>query len=59
MNLGKSRTVITNSIYNNVGYFWQLIISLLLIPFIIHKLGTEIFGIWILLRSFDNISQSS
>lgn len=50
MNLGKSRKVIVNSIFNNIGYFWQLIISLLLTPFIIHKLGIELFGIWILLE---------
>ncbi len=50
MNLGKSRKVIVNSIFNNIGYFWQLIISLLLTPFIIHKLGIELFGIWVLLE---------
>jgi len=50
MKLGKSRKVIANSIYNNVGYFSQLIVSLLLIPFIINKLGTQLFGIWILLE---------
>ncbi len=50
MALGKSQRVIKNSLYNNVGYFSQLFISLLLIPFIIHKLGVEIFGIWVLLE---------
>ncbi|MCJ7580980.1 MAG: oligosaccharide flippase family protein [Candidatus Aminicenantes bacterium] len=50
MNLGKSRKVIANSIYNNIGYFWALIVSILLTAFIIHKLGIELFGIWILLE---------
>lgn len=50
MALGKSRKVIKNTIYNNIGYFWQLLVSLLLMPFIIHKLGVEQFGIWILLE---------
>lgn len=50
MVLGKSRKVIKNTLFNNIGYSSQLLISLLLIPFIIHKLGVEIFGIWILLE---------
>jgi O-antigen/teichoic acid export membrane protein len=50
MALGKSRTVIKNTVYNNIGYVLQLLISLLLIPFIIHKIGMELFGIWILLE---------
>lgn len=50
MVLGKSRKVIKNTIYNNLGYSWQLLVSLLLIPFIIHKLGVEQFGIWVLLE---------
>lgn len=50
MVLGKSRKVIKNTLFNNIGYSSQLLISLLLIPFIIHKLGVEIFGIWVLLE---------
>jgi len=50
MNLGKSRKVIANSIYNNISYFWHLLVSILLTAFIIHKLGIELFGIWILLE---------
>ena len=47
---GKSHKVIKNTIFNNIGYFWQLLVSLLLTPFIIHKLGIEQYGIWILLE---------
>ena len=50
MALGKSRTVIRNTLFNNIGYFWQLLVSLLLIPFIIHRIGMEQFGIWVLLE---------
>lgn len=50
MALGKSRTVIKNTVYNNIGYVLQLLISLLLIPFIIHKIGVKLFGIWVLLE---------
>ncbi len=50
MALGKSRTVIKNTVYNNIGYGVQLLISLLLIPFIIHRIGMEQFGIWVLLE---------
>ena len=50
MALGKSQTVVRNTLFNTIGYFWQLLISLLLIPFIIHKIGMEQFGIWILLE---------
>jgi O-antigen/teichoic acid export membrane protein len=54
MSLGRSRTIIKNTIYNNIGYTWQLLVSLLLTPFIIHKLGVEQFGIWILLEVIVN-----
>jgi O-antigen/teichoic acid export membrane protein len=50
MALGKSRTVIKNTVFNNIGYVWQLLVSLLLIPFIIHRIGMEQFGIWVLLE---------
>ncbi len=50
MALGRSRKVIKNTIFNNIGYFWQLLISLLLTPYIIHKLGVEQYGIWVLLE---------
>jgi O-antigen/teichoic acid export membrane protein len=50
MALGKSRTVIKNTVYNNTGYVLQLLISLILIPFIIHKIGIEFFGVWVLLE---------
>ncbi|UCE20951.1 MAG: hypothetical protein JSV46_01580, partial [Candidatus Aminicenantes bacterium] len=50
MALGKSRIVIKNTVFNNIGYFWQLLVSLLLIPFIIHRIGMEQFGIWVLLE---------
>lgn len=50
MALGKSRTVIKNTLFNNIGYVWQLLVSLLLVPFIIHKIGIELFGIWVLLE---------
>jgi len=50
MALGKSRKLIKNTLYNNFGYFWHLLVSLLLTPFIIYKLGVEQFGIWVLLE---------
>lgn len=50
MALGKSRTVVRNTLFNNAGYVWQLLISLLLTPFIIHRIGMEQFGIWVLLE---------
>ncbi len=50
MALGKSDKVIKNTIYNNIGYFSQLLVSLFLTPFIIHKLGVEQFGVWILIE---------
>jgi len=50
MALGKSDKVIRNTIYNNAGYFSQLLVSLFLTPFIIHKLGVEQFGVWVLIE---------
>lgn len=50
MTLGKSDKVIKNTIYNNVGYFSQLLVSLFLTPFIVHQLGVEQFGVWVLIE---------
>ncbi|MFQ5900252.1 MAG: flippase [Thermodesulfobacteriota bacterium] len=50
MALGKSQKVIKNTIFNNIGYLLHLLIGLFLTPFIIHKLGVEQFGIWVLLE---------
>ena len=50
MALGKSQAIIRNTLFNTIGYSWQLLVSLLLIPFIIHRIGMEQFGIWILLE---------
>jgi len=40
--------IVRNTIFNSVGYFFTLILSILLTPFIIHRLGMDRFSIWVL-----------
>ena len=48
---------ITDKIIRNVFsswayYFIQFSISFFLMPFMVHRLGTEVYGVWILVISF-------
>lgn len=45
--------IVRNTIVNSVGKFWQILISLFLFPFIIHKMGNAAAGIWLLLLSLS------
>ena len=40
------RKIIRNTVYNSVGRIWQMLILLLLTPYILHKLGVEVFAVW-------------
>jgi O-antigen/teichoic acid export membrane protein len=42
--LGKK--IIRNTIYNSVGRIWLMLTALLLTPYILHKLGTQVFAVW-------------
>ncbi len=41
-----SDKIIRNTLFNTVGTFWQIIITLVLTPYIISYIGIERFGIW-------------
>ncbi|MFH0976231.1 MAG: oligosaccharide flippase family protein [Spirochaetota bacterium] len=41
-----SQKIIRNTKFNIIGRFWTMIVGLLLTPYIISKLGNELFGIW-------------
>lgn len=47
--MGIKRRLGINSLFNAVGQFWMTGVSLLLTPIIIHKLGNEIFGYWVII----------
>ena len=40
------KKIIRNTVYNSVGRIWQMLILLLLTPYILHKLGVEVFAVW-------------
>jgi len=41
-----SQKVIRNTIFNAIGSFWQILIGLILIPYIVSHIGMERYGIW-------------
>jgi O-antigen/teichoic acid export membrane protein len=43
-NLGKK--IIKNTIYNSIGRIWLMLAALLLTPYILHKLGMQVFAVW-------------
>ena len=49
MNVAK--TVLRNVAANWVGFGSQVIVTLLLTPFVIKQIGTEAYGLWLLLQS--------
>ncbi len=41
-----SRKIISNTIFTSAGRLWGYVLSFLLTPYIVHKIGLERFGIW-------------
>jgi O-antigen/teichoic acid export membrane protein len=41
--------IVRNTIYNIIGNFWTILVSIFLIPYIISHIGIERFGIWSLI----------
>jgi len=42
-----SEKILRNTVFNTIGHIWSLLISLLLVPFVIKKIGIERYGIWV------------
>ncbi len=40
------KKIIRNTAYNSAGRIWQMLVLLLLTPYILHKLGVEVFAVW-------------
>jgi len=40
------RKIVRNTTYNAIGRIWLMLVTLLLTPYILHKLGTQVFGVW-------------
>lgn len=49
--MGLATKTIKNSIYSFLGFVWPLILFFFSIPYFIHKLGMEGYGIWVLINS--------
>ncbi len=43
---GVGKKIIRNTFYNSVGRIWLMLLILLLTPYILHKLGVEVFAVW-------------
>ena len=41
-----SKKIISNTIFTSAGRLWGYVLSFLLTPYIVHKIGLERFGIW-------------
>ncbi len=44
-----SKKIIRNTFYNSVGRMWMMLLTLLLTPYILHKLGVQLFAVWSLI----------
>jgi O-antigen/teichoic acid export membrane protein len=40
------KKIIKNTIYNSIGRIWLMLVLLLLTPYILYKLGVEVFAVW-------------
>lgn len=40
------KKIIRNTIYNSIGRLWLMLVTLLLTPYILHKLGVQLFAVW-------------
>jgi O-antigen/teichoic acid export membrane protein len=40
------KKIIKNTIYNSIGRIWLMLVILLLTPYILHKLGVQVFAVW-------------
>jgi len=45
-----------NTLFSYLGRFWGLGVALLLTPYLYHKLGDELFGVWALLATLSGCS---
>ncbi len=51
MSEATSKKIIRNTIFTSAGRLWGYLLSFLLTPYIIHKIGIERFGIWAIANS--------
>ncbi len=49
MSLRLSDKIVTNTLFNTAGRFWQVLVSFFLTPYILHHLGLELFAAWALI----------
>jgi O-antigen/teichoic acid export membrane protein len=48
------KKIIKNTIYNSIGRIWLMLVILLLTPYILHKLGVQVFAVWSLVYIVAN-----
>src|SRR4029079_2823329 len=47
-----SKKLVTNTFFNVLGRSWSFVVTLLLTPYILHRLPLGDFGVWVLLGVF-------
>ncbi len=48
------KKIIKNTIYNSIGRIWLMLVIFLLTPYILHKLGVQVFAVWSLVYVVAN-----
>ena len=48
------KKIVRNTIYNSVGRIWLMLANLILVPYILHKLGVQVFAVWSLVFVVTN-----
>ena len=54
MSEATSKKIIKNTLFNSAGFLWSYLLSFLLTPYIIHRIGIERFGIWAIANTAIN-----
>jgi len=44
-----SQKIIRNTFYNTIGHVWGILVVLILTPYVIHHIGIERYGIWVII----------
>src|SRR6185295_3841686 len=47
-----SKKLVTNTFFNALGRFWSFFVTILLTPYILHRLGEREYGIWAVFTVF-------
>src|SRR3954452_7705655 len=47
------RRILLNTAWSGVGTVWAMVVTIVTLPITLHGLGSEVFGLWVLLNTFS------